>query len=59
MKSIQVKNAGGPEVLNLVHLPKPKIKTGWTLVKVKGFGINRSEFLQDEAIRQVLSFLGF
>lgn len=43
MKAIQVKNAGGPEVLNLVYLPKPKIKTGWTLVKVKGFGINRSE----------------
>lgn len=37
MKAIQVKNAGGPEVLNLVHLSKPKIKTGWTLVKVKGF----------------------
>jgi NADPH:quinone reductase-like Zn-dependent oxidoreductase len=34
---------GGPEVLEIRQLPIPVVKTGWTLVQVKGAGLNRSE----------------
>ena len=40
MKAIVVEHAGGPEVLHYQDVPTPQIKTGWSLVKVKGFGIN-------------------
>lgn len=43
MKAIVIEHAGGPEVLQLREVPTPKVKPGWSLVKVKGFGINRSE----------------
>lgn len=43
MKAVQVKQPGGPEVLEVVELAKPDLKPGWSLIAVKGFGINRSE----------------
>lgn len=43
MKAIVVKKAGGPEVLKYKEVKTPKVKPGWSLVKVKGFGINHSE----------------
>lgn len=43
MKAVVIEHAGGPEVLELKEVPTPKVKPGWTLVKVKGFGINHSE----------------
>lgn len=43
MKAIVVKKAGGPEVLEYQDVPTPKVKPGWSLVLVKGFGINHSE----------------
>jgi len=43
MKAIVVRKAGGPEVLNYEDVPTPKVKPGWSLVKVMGFGINHSE----------------
>lgn len=43
MKAVFVKEAGGPEVLQVVEVPQPTVKEGWTLVKVQGFGINHSE----------------
>lgn len=48
MKAIQVSKAGGPEVLKLVQIPKPSVKEGWSLIKILGFGINRSEILPDK-----------
>jgi len=35
--------AGGPEVLEIRELPMPAIREGWSLVQVKGAGLNRSE----------------
>ena len=35
--------AGGPEVLEIHDLPIPTIRPGWTLVRVRGAGLNRSE----------------
>ncbi|MFC6253364.1 alcohol dehydrogenase catalytic domain-containing protein [Secundilactobacillus hailunensis] len=43
MKAIVIEKAGGPEALQLKEVPTPKVKPGWSLVRVKGFGINHSE----------------
>jgi NADPH:quinone reductase-like Zn-dependent oxidoreductase len=34
---------GGPEVLKIRELPMPAVREGWSLVQVKGAGLNRSE----------------
>lgn len=34
---------GGPEVLEIRELPVPAVRDGWSLVRVKGAGLNRSE----------------
>ncbi|TQJ86293.1 zinc-binding dehydrogenase [Streptomyces sp. SLBN-31] len=34
---------GGPEVLEVRELPVPEVREGWSLVRVKGAGLNRSE----------------
>lgn len=34
---------GGPEVLEIQERPIPSVRDGWTLVRVKGSGVNRSE----------------
>lgn len=38
-----IKEAGGPEKLVYEDVPTPEVKKGWSLVKVKGLGINHSE----------------
>ena len=43
MKAIVIYKAGDAQQLQLEERPIPTLKEGWTLVKVKGFGINRSE----------------
>lgn len=43
MKAIVIYKAGDAHQLQIEELPIPALKEGWTLVKVKGFGINRSE----------------
>lgn len=48
MKAIVVAQPGGPEVLTYTDVPTPKVRPGWTLVKVRGFGINHSEIFTRE-----------
>ena len=43
MKAIVISEAGGPEKLQYTDVPTPQVKPGWSLVQVKGFGINHSE----------------
>ena len=43
MKTIVIYKAGDAYQLQLEERPIPTLKQGWTLVKIKGFGINRSE----------------
>ncbi len=43
MKAIVLRHPGGPTALSYEEVPMPEVKDGWTLLKVKGFGINRSE----------------
>jgi NADPH:quinone reductase-like Zn-dependent oxidoreductase len=43
MRAAVCVRAGGPEVLELRELPIPAVREGWSLVQVKGAGLNRSE----------------
>ena len=48
MKAVVIYEAGGPEQLTVETRKIPELKEGWTLVKIKGFGINRSEIFTRE-----------
>jgi len=43
MRAAVCTRAGGPEVLELRELPVPAVREGWSLVQIKGAGLNRSE----------------
>jgi NADPH:quinone reductase-like Zn-dependent oxidoreductase len=43
MRAAVCVRAGGPEVLEVRELPVPAVREGWSLVRVKGAGLNRSE----------------
>jgi NADPH:quinone reductase-like Zn-dependent oxidoreductase len=43
MRAAVCVKAGGPEVLEIRELPVPAVREGWSLVRVKGAGLNRSE----------------
>ena len=48
MKAVKIYQAGGPEQLIYQDVLTPDIKEGWSLVKIKGFGINHSEIFTRE-----------
>src|SRR5271156_359927 len=43
MKAAVIHEAGGPEILKIESLPIPAPKSGEVLIRVKAFGLNRSE----------------
>ena len=43
MKAVVIHVAGGPEVLKIEERPVPDPKAGWVLIRVRAFGLNRSE----------------
>jgi NADPH:quinone reductase-like Zn-dependent oxidoreductase len=43
MKAVVIHEAGGPEVLRIESIPIPTAKSGEILIRVKAFGLNRSE----------------
>jgi NADPH:quinone reductase-like Zn-dependent oxidoreductase len=43
MRAAVCVQAGGPEVLRIREVPVPAVRAGWSLVRVKGAGLNRSE----------------
>jgi NADPH:quinone reductase-like Zn-dependent oxidoreductase len=43
MKAAVVREVGGPEVLKIESIPVPVAKAGQVLIRVKAFGVNRSE----------------
>jgi NADPH:quinone reductase-like Zn-dependent oxidoreductase len=43
MRAAVCVGAGGPDVLEIRELPVPAVREGWSLVRVKGAGLNRSE----------------
>ena len=43
MRAAIVEQPGGPEVLQIKEIPVPSPRPGWVLIRVKAFGLNRSE----------------
>jgi NADPH:quinone reductase-like Zn-dependent oxidoreductase len=43
MRAAVCVRAGGPEVLEIHDLPIPAVRAGWSLVRIRGAGLNRSE----------------
>ena len=56
MKAIVIYEPGGPEKLVYQEVPTPKVKEGWSLVKVKGFGINHSEIFTRNGLSPSVQF---
>ena len=49
MKAVVIYAAGGPEVLKIENRPIPTPQTGQVLIRVKAFGLNRSELSRAKA----------
>lgn len=43
MRAIRVHRPGGPEVLQIDAMPVPAPRAGWARIRVRAFGLNRSE----------------
>jgi NADPH:quinone reductase-like Zn-dependent oxidoreductase len=43
MRAVVVRSPGGPEVLKVEEIPVPAPKAGQVLIRIKAFGLNRSE----------------
>ena len=56
MKAIVVSKAGTSKVLEYKEVDIPKLKEGWSLVKIKGFGINRSEIFTRKGFSPSVKF---
>lgn len=48
MRAIIVRKPGGPEALELTTVPRPQAQPGWSVIQVKGRGINHSEVFTRE-----------
>ncbi len=53
MRAIRIKEAGGPEQLQLCHIDTPKICDNEVLVEVAAAGVNRPDILQRQGLYQV------
>ncbi len=56
MKAAVIYEPGGPEKLILEERPVPKTKPGWSLVKIRGFGINHSEIFTRNGLSPSVHF---
>ena len=56
MKAVRIYEAGGPEKLIYEEVPVPELRPGWSLVKVKGFGINHSEIFTRKGLSPSVVF---
>jgi NADPH:quinone reductase-like Zn-dependent oxidoreductase len=54
MRAVVVERPGSPEVLEIREVPIPVARPGWVLIRVKAFGLNRSEL----HFRQGLAYSG-
>lgn len=43
MKAAVTTQPGLPDVIEIKEVPMPEVKSGWVLIRVKAFGLNRSE----------------
>lgn len=56
MKAAVVHQPGPPSVLTIEERPIPEVRPGWVLVKVHGFGLNRSELYTRQGDSPSVSF---
>ncbi len=56
MKAIVIEEPGGPEKLLYREVPTPVAKPGWSLVRVRGFGINHSEVFTRQGLSPSVQF---
>lgn len=56
MKAVVVSKPGDISVLEIKEVETPKMKLGWSLIKVLGFGINRSEIFTRQGYSPSVTF---
>src|SRR4051812_5854254 len=56
MRAVVLEAPGPPEALQIRELPVPEPRRGWVLIRVKAFGINRSELHTRLGLAQGVTF---
>ncbi|HEX4671544.1 MAG TPA: zinc-binding alcohol dehydrogenase family protein [Solirubrobacteraceae bacterium] len=56
MRAVVLDAPGPPEALQIRELPAPEPRAGWVLIRVKAFGINRSELHTRLGLAQDVTF---
>lgn len=56
MRAVVIYEPGGPEKLVYTEIPTPDVKDGWSLVRVRGFGINHSEVFTRNGLSPTVTF---
>jgi len=56
MKAAVIYDPGGPDVLKLENRPIPMPQAGWVLIRVKAFGLNRSELFTRQGFSPNVKF---
>lgn len=56
MKAAVVHRPGGPSVLKVQAVPVPRVRPGWSLVRVRGFGVNHSEIFTRQGLSPGVAF---
>ena len=56
MKAVVIRQAGGPDVLKVESLPVPVPRPGEVLIKIKAFGLNRSELFTRQGLSPDVPF---
>jgi NADPH:quinone reductase-like Zn-dependent oxidoreductase len=51
VRAAVVHEPGGPDVLRVEEIPTPERRPGWALVRVRAFGLNRSELGTGDAVK--------
>src|SRR2546425_7799413 len=56
MKAIVVEQSGSPEVLHIRQIHRPEPDHGWVLVRIRAFGLNRSEMFTRQGFSPDVTF---
>ena len=56
MRAVVLDAPGPPEALRIRELPVPEPRPGWVLIRVKAFGLNRSELHTRLGLAQGVTF---
>lgn len=56
MKAAVVHHPGAPNVLKVQEVPIPKVRPGWSLVRIRGFGVNHSEIFTRQGLSPGVAF---